>query len=311
MAQRFGRSHPFIVARSQARCAVNLLLAFSVLSGGCASGASTSTPNRTQMSDEDGRTAFGPLGVATIEHTPLLSSHRPGTPTSAAKAGAEIGLSPLDWPGEAAALGVVITPFTVASGAIYGALAGKSSEDTETAVSNLDTAIREGNVQQRLRNIVIARISREYGAVVPVNDTATTHEEIATVVEVGVNFVYLDGGGSRFNPKLRLSLVGNMRIHREGNVVNVTSIGSSSAGEPYTLEDWAADDAKAFEEGIARELASFADDIASKLVAWRIANEHPAGIEQFKAICSGTSVWERLGLDLLCPPAVTPVPMKR
>jgi hypothetical protein len=266
------------------------------------------------MSDEDGRTVFGPLGVATIERAPLLSSHRPETPTSAAKAGAEIGLSPLGWPGEAAALGAAITPFTVSFGAIYGALAGKSSEDTDTAVSNLDTAIREGNVQQRLRDIVIARVSRESGAVVPVNNTATAYEEIGRVVEVGVNFVYLDGGGRQFNPKLRLSLVGNMRIHRKGKVVNVSSIGSSSAGEQHTLEDWAANNAKAFKEGIAHELGSLADDIARKLFAWRIANEQwPAALDPFKASCPGTSLWERLGLDLVCPPAVTdaPVPIKR
>jgi hypothetical protein len=109
-----------------------------------------------------------------------------------------------------------------------------------------------------------------------------------------------------------LSVGGNMRIHRKGKVVNVTSIGSSGAGERHTLEDWAADNAQTFKEGIARELASLADDIASKLFALRIANEpSPAAPEPFKAICPGTSVWERLRLDLLCPPAVTPVPMKR
>src|SRR5262245_10665273 len=175
MGRRSGRSHPLIVARSQARCAVNLLLAFAVLSGGCASGASTLTPSRPQMSEGNARTALGSVGIATITRSPILSSHRPVTLTAAAKAGAEIGLSPLDWPGEAAALGVAIRPFTVSFGALYGALAGRSSEDAQTAVSNLDTATRDGNVQQRLRDIVISRVSREYGAVVPVNDTTTAH----------------------------------------------------------------------------------------------------------------------------------------
>jgi hypothetical protein len=323
MTPRSGISHPHIVTRAQARRAVNLLLAFSVLSGGCASGASSLTPNRPQMSDGNARTALGSVGIATITRSPILSPHRPATPTSAAKAGAEIGLSPLGWANELASqadgegalgavlvlgLGVAITPITVSVGAIYGALAGRSSEDTETAVSNLDTAIRDGNVQHRLRDIVIARLNREYGAVVPVNDTATAHEEIGTVVEARVNFVYLDGGGRRPNPKLRLSLVGDMRIHRKGKVVNVTSIGSSGAGKQHPLEDWAADNAQRFQKGMARELASLADDIARKLLAWRIANEpSPAALEPFEAICPGTSVWERLGLDLVCPPAVTPV----
>src|SRR5262245_14602593 len=203
MGRRSGRSHLLIVARSQARCAVNLFLAFSVLSGGCASGASTSTPSRPQVSEGNARTALGSVGIATITRSPILSPDRPATPTSAAEAGAEIGFTPfrLFVTGEPAladpfVIGPVIigmTPFTVSVGAIYGVLAGKSSEDTETAVSTLDTAIREGNVQQRLRDIVIARVSREYPAVVPVNDAATAHEEIATVVEVGVKFVYLDG----------------------------------------------------------------------------------------------------------------------
>jgi hypothetical protein len=206
MTQRSDTSRRLIVARGQARCAVTLLLALSVLSEGCASSASTLTQNRLQTSDGNARRAFGPLGVATIKRIPLLSSHRPATPTAAAKAGAEIGLSPLDWPGEAAALGVAITPFTVSFGAIYGALAGKSFEDTETAVSNLDMAIREGNVQQRLRDIVIARVSRESSAVVSVNDAATAHEEIGTIVEVAVNFVYLDGGGSQFKECLNKPL---------------------------------------------------------------------------------------------------------
>ena len=344
MTQRFGRSHPLILARGRARCTVTLFLAFSVLFDGCAPRVrirgipfdlgrrgvtSTLTQTKPQLSDGDGRTAFGPLGVATIERTAILSPHRPGTPTSAAEAGAEIGLIPLGWANDLlsqavgedgiaavlfSALALAITPFTVSVGAIYGALVGKSFEDTEAAISNLDMAIREGNVQPRLRDIVIARLSREYDAVVPVNDTATAHEKIGTVVETRVNFVYLDGGGSRLNPKLRLSLVGDMRIIRKGKVVNVTSIGSSGAGERHTLEDWAASNAQMLKEGIARELASLADDIASKLFAWRIANEPwPAALEPFEAICPGTSVWERLGLDLLCPPAVTdaPVPMKR
>jgi hypothetical protein len=331
MTPRSGTGRPHIVARGQARCAVNLLLAFSVLSGGCASGASTLTPNRPAISDGNARTALGSVGIATTTRSPILSPHRPGTPTSAAEAGADNGFTPFRlffdndrfWAGagEGAGAGlliapvvIAITPFTVSVGAIYGALAGKSSEDTETAVSNLDSAIREGNVQQRLRDIVIARLSREYGAVVPVNDTATAHEDIGTVVEARVNFVYLDGGGSRLNPKLRLSLVGDMRIHRKGKVVSVTSIGSSGAGERYTLENWAADNAQTFKEGMARELASLADDLANKLFAWRNANEpSPAAPEPFKAICPGTSVWERLGLDLVCPPARTdaPLPMKR
>src|SRR5262245_42147954 len=87
-------------ARGQARCAVNLLLAFSVLSGGCASGESTLTPNRPQISDGNARTALGSVGIATTAQIPIVSPHRPDTPTSAAKAGAEIGLIPLalaDW----------------------------------------------------------------------------------------------------------------------------------------------------------------------------------------------------------------------
>src|SRR4030095_10615200 len=91
------------------------------------------------------------------------------------------------------ALGLAITPLTVPIGAAIGALAGKSYADTARAVSRLYGAIRAGNIQQRLRDIVIARVSREYGAVVPVNDTATAHEEIGTVVEAGINFVFLDG----------------------------------------------------------------------------------------------------------------------
>jgi hypothetical protein len=338
MAQRSGTTYPFVVARGQPRCAVTLLLALSVLSEGCASRVlimgtpldlgkrgvtSTLTQTRRQMSDEDGRTAFGPLGVATIERTPILSSDRPATPASGAKRGAEIGWSPLGWgdelvPGDGRgaignvlikALAVAITPFTASIGAAIGALAGKSSEDTERAVSSLEGAIREANVQQRLRDIVIARVSREYGAVVPVNDTATAHEEIGTVVEAEINFIYLDGGDSRFrfNPKLTLSLAGVMRIHRRGKVVHVTSIRSSGAGDQHILENWAADNAKRLGEGIARELESLAGDIASKLFAWRIANERwGPGLDRSETIiCPGSSVWERLGLDLRCPPTVT------
>jgi len=65
-------------------------------------------------------------------------------------------------------------------------------------------------VQQRLRDIVIARLSREYSPVVPLNDMATAHEEIGTIVEARVNFIYLDKVDSQPNPKLRLSLVGDM-----------------------------------------------------------------------------------------------------
>src|SRR5262245_37273502 len=97
MTPRSGRSRPRIVARGQARRAVHLLLAFSVLSGGCASGESTLTPNRPAISDGNARIALGSVGIATTTRSPVLSPHRPETPTSAAKAGAEIGLIPLAW----------------------------------------------------------------------------------------------------------------------------------------------------------------------------------------------------------------------
>src|SRR5262249_8209793 len=217
MTQRFGRSHPLILARGRALCTVTLLLAFSVLFDGCAPRVrirgipfdlgrrgvtSTLTQTKPQLSDGGGRTAFGPLAVATRAPTAVLDPYRPGTPTSAAEAGAEIGLIPLGWANDLlsqavgedgiasvlfSALALAITPFTVSVGAIYGALVGKSFEDTEAAISNLDMAIREGNVQPRLRDIVIARLTSEYDAVVPVNDRGPTHEKTATSVETPLN----------------------------------------------------------------------------------------------------------------------------
>ena len=202
--------------------------------------------------------------------------------------------------------GMAITPITTSMGAIYGALAGKSSEHTDRAMSTLEAAIRTVNVHQRLRDLLVARISREY-SVVPMNDTATADGEFGTVVEAAIHFVYLEGDGKGFNPKLALSVLGDMRIHRKGRVVDVRRITSSGSAERRTLEDWAAEDARAFREEIVRELEGVAEDVVSKLFVPPVRNQRWPGMSSPRepVACPGTTFWERLHADRVCPPAVT------
>ena len=255
-----------------AQHAMALLITLSVLSAGCKSTVRTTAPIPVRMSVEEARAEFGTLAVATVERTPAISFDRPETSRGkAAKEGVKAGLAgalmliagsfevpPLTFIG--LPVGLAFLPFSPAVGAIEGALAAQSPEDVARAVSTLEAASREANIQQRLRDLVIAHLSGEHYGVAPINE-GNGHK---TVVEVSIDHVSLNGPG--INPTLTLFLPCTMRLLREGiEIRNVTLV--FCTGEGRTLLAWADDDAKSFKEGIAYGLEKLAGGVVSNLLS--------------------------------------------
>jgi len=254
------------------RRATAFLIALSVLPG-C---ASSIAPTQARMTAEEARAEFGALGVATVGRTPELHVGRPETSRwEAAKEGALAGFCfflGCSKDLQSLILGFAYWPLTAPVGAIYGALAAQTREEVERAVSTMEAAAREANVQQRLRDLVIAHLDREhYGGVLPVDETATASLEIETVVHVWINDIFVIGAeGFEFAPKLTLSLVGEMRLLKKGIEVRRLRLVRPFAppfGKARTLPAWAADDAQSFKKEIAVELAKFAGEVVSELLS--------------------------------------------
>ena len=103
---------------------------------------------------------------------------------------------------------------------------------------------------------------------VPVDETATASADTETVVHVGVNHMFLTGADDGFNPALTLSLVGEMRLLKNGMEVKRLPLPALllRIGEVRTLRAWVADDAQSFKERIADQLEKLAGDVVSKLL---------------------------------------------
>ena len=256
--------------------AIALLGALSVLSVGCTSTAPIAAPLPAPMSIAEARAEFGTLGVAAVGRTPELHVER--FETSRWKAAGEGALAGLVFPlaleksGTSLIVAIGLAPLTMPIGAIYGALAAQSQDEVEPAVSTVEAATRDANVQQRLRDLVIAHLNREhYGGVVPVDETATASADIETVVHVGVNDMFLTAAldeFNQFNPALTLSLDGEMRLLKNGIEVKRLPLSTPLRfpGAARKLRAWAADDAQSFKEGIADQLEKLAGDVVSKLL---------------------------------------------
>jgi len=80
--------------------------------------------------------------------------------------------------------------------------------------------------------------------------------------------MFLTGADDGFNPALTLSLVGEMRLLKNGMEVKRLPLPALllRIGEVRTLRAWAADDAQSFKEGIADQLEKLAGDVVSKLL---------------------------------------------
>lgn len=253
-----------LIAGASAHC-----LALTALLGACT--VPTTTYIRPQVSVDKARAEFGTLGVAVVERTPELVSDRPETRGTAAKEGALLGFvgPPVLLGGMhpfGVFVGLAISPLSTSVGAIYGALAGKSPGEVREALSILETATQQAGIQQRLRDLVVARLSREDLSGVAVTDPTTVSAGNDTTLEIEISVVSLASDRKGFNPKLTLSLPCAMRIHRKGvEVVEVRNPLFSGYEEGQTLLEWAADDAKAFKEGITHELGRLAEAIVSEL----------------------------------------------
>ena len=80
--------------------------------------------------------------------------------------------------------------------------------------------------------------------------------------------MFLTGADDGFNPALTLSLVGEMRLLKNGIEVKRLPLSTPLplTGAARTLRAWVADDAQSFKEGIADQLEKLAGDVVSKLL---------------------------------------------
>jgi hypothetical protein len=108
-------------------------------------------------------------------------------------------------------LGILLTPLTTIAGTVYGALAGRSSEQVESAAKMLDSVGRSVDVQYHLRDLVITGLGREqYKGVIALAERDKAKAPVDTVAEVWIGSIALTGQG--VNPRLTLQLMGAVRL---------------------------------------------------------------------------------------------------
>lgn len=254
-----------------------LVLAIPIMCIGCAS-TEPPAPTTGRISIEEARADFGTLAVATVEGIPSVSLGRPVSRGKGAAEGALIGLAPLIigvelGPG-GTFLGILLTPLTTIVGTVYGALAGKSSDQVERAAQVLQRAGQATEVQYHLRDLVINKLGREqFGGVISVGGADKAKFSVNTVVEVWINEITLVGEG--INPRLTLRLSGDMRVLRTG--VETGYLWVNSWGQKHTLMEWAADDAKIFRAQIAQESEELAQKIVDTMLSRPLPTTRPLG----------------------------------
>jgi hypothetical protein len=154
-----------------------------------------------------------------------------------------------------------MSPFAVIGGAIGGAVAPlPSPEEVEQAVGALENAAGELKTQEMLRQRVILRLTEveRYPDIVAIHATpVNVSAEVNTLIEVRVVEIFLKGRG--INPPLRLQLRGVARAVQGRAAVRSRKV--TAEGDAYTLEEWAADEAKRFKEQLTRELERLAEKL--------------------------------------------------
>jgi hypothetical protein len=261
-------------ARSSIRYALGFVATILlVLPLGCA-------PARVRLSPDEVRAEFGRIGITTSESPPPTSFGRPMTSAGkAAGAGALGGFGGAILGGARTgnaiglALGIAVSPLAAAGGAIYGAVAARSPEEVEQATQDMERAIAELNVQENLRDLVIARLAEvdPYLDVRPYNGPSdTVGDNPDTVIEVRVASVSLVGQG--INPTLRLYLHAAVRVVKGNVVTHSRTIVAGGDGETFLT--WAGENSQRFRWQVRRELQRLAEKIVADVLS-RPAKDDP------------------------------------
>jgi hypothetical protein len=153
------------------------------------------------MASEEARDRLGHVSVeAATETDPMVSYGLPLHPRwEGAKEGALKGfLAPILFMGTpnpfGAIYGFFLTPITTAIGAIYGAASPPTPPTKqELTPRSLDAAVQEADMQHRLRDLVVARMGRQYSGDISarVKGWQELDDQPDTIVEVWVNTVAL------------------------------------------------------------------------------------------------------------------------
>lgn len=162
--------------------------------------------------------------------------------------------------------GILLAPLGAIVGTIYGAFAVNDPVRVEEAVKVLEGAGQKASLQYEFRDGVIDVLRQAHvDDVKAAGEDGTTEPAANTVVEVWITDITL-AGSEAIEPVLTLQLSGGMRVLREGVELQSQPVRMEGV-ERHTFWDWAADDAKLFEEQIASESKKLAAEIVIALLA--------------------------------------------
>jgi hypothetical protein len=251
-------------------------LLLTVLLGlfGCASGPQPDLPQEV-------RDTLGTIGVMSRDSPAFDYS----TPTTGGASGAGVGLkmwavaaSNCNGCGLGAGLLPVFLPFFALGGAIYGGVAGESSEAVATAETNLKEAFAEMKVQDVIRDHVYetARDRTRHSLVLlqPTDQpghggeplySALVERGVTTVLEVRVSQIALVAQAVGHNPPMSLVMIADAKLIRskDGQVFYALSLEDRSL--PRQFLAWGANSGQELRDVMTRLSQNLADQIVGKV----------------------------------------------
>ena len=229
---------------------------------------------------EPQRIDLGRIGVVVAGFKPAVSFDKPMNTRDAAGRGALVGAGSWIAAGSRSGgygfiAGLALSPVAAVVGSIIGAIKGESEEKIKETEDTLIGYFGTLDPQEALRDqlLSVCREQTPY-TFIPLPDLkgpsfpneevtydVSSHQDIDTVLEIGVQRFRLSGDTSNINPDLQLSVDGSIRFlsAKDGKVLHILWV--SYDGDTHKFLDWGTDNAQPFKEGIERALQSLARQI--------------------------------------------------